>query len=198
MPKVIALSGVVGSGKSTVLESLYKKLSKTHTVYAIREYIDVLADSNDKLTAYLNGQLSAYRFQDYILDYFETSSYLINDYDYILVERCPLEGLRFFAKLDVKNGRMTSEEYKVLIQKAKSMTFYPNPSEAKIISIDTDLMTVEDITNEIISYINEIDIVQLRANPDTVKRRIKERGRQCEIDSYTDDYLKFMCQEYFQ
>ena len=197
MVKVIAFSGPVASGKSTIMEAVYKRLSSSHTVHIIREYIDALPDANDKLTAYLNGQLSAYAFQNYILDYFDASSKLINDYDYVLCERCPLEGLKFFARLDVKNKRMTEDEYKKLIDRATSLTFYPNPSDAKIMSIDTDLLTPSDITDEIISYVDEVDIVQLKANPTTIKERIRQRGRQCEIDAYSDEYLKFMCDMYF-
>ena len=199
MVKVIALSGPVASGKSTIMEAVYKRLSKTHTVHIIREYIDALSDSNDKLTAYLNGQLSAYAFQSYILDYFELASKLNTDYDYVLVERCPLEGLQFFAKLDVKNGRMTLDEYLLLIMRAKGMTFYPDPSTTKnILKIHTDERSPEEVCDIAYEHIDNVDVIQLKVKPETIKQRIRQRGRQCEIDAYTDEYLKYMCKKYYR
>ena len=198
MVKVIALSGPVAAGKSTLLQALYNKLSETHRVYVIREYIDVLPDANDKLTDYLNGKISAYEFQNYILDYYERSSWLINEYDYVLVERCPIEGLMFFAKLDVNKGRMSLDEYLTLIMRAKGMTFYPDPSTSKNrLVVHTDERTPDDILDIVYGHIDSIDIVQLKVKPETIKQRIIQRGRQCEIEAYSDDYLKYMCKHYY-
>lgn len=204
MVKVIALSGPVAAGKSTLLQALYNRLSDTYRVYIIREYIDVLPDANDKLTDYLNGKISAYDFQNYILDYYEHSSWLINDYDYVLVERCPVEGLMFFAKLDVNKGRMSLDEYLTLIMRAKCMTFYPDPSTGvseptskNRLTIHTDDKTPDEITDIVYGHIDTIDIVQLKVKPETIKHRIIQRGRECEIDAYSDDYLKYMCKHYY-
>ena len=171
MVKVIALSGPVAAGKSTLLQALYNKLSETYRVYVIREYIDVLPDANDKLTDYLNGKISAYEFQNYILDYYERSSWLINEYDYVLVERCPIEGLQFFAKLDVNKGRMSLDEYLTLIMRAKGMTFYPDPSTSKNrLVVHTDERTPADILDIVYGHIDNIDIVQLKVKPETIKQ----------------------------
>ena len=199
MVRVIAFSGPVASGKSTILESIYKILSVSHSVHIIREYIDALSDANDKLTAYLNNQLSAYAFQNYILDYFDASSKLDNEYDYVLVERCPMEGLKFFARLDVKNKRMTEDEYQKLIDRASLMSFYPNPDNCKnILKIDTDDMLPDGITGLVYDFINDVDIIQLIAKPMTIKQRIIQRGRIAEINAYDDKYLNYMCGMYYK
>ena len=47
--------------------------------------------------------MSAYDFQHYVLDYFErVADELKNSsYDFVFVERLPVEGIQFFAKLDL-------------------------------------------------------------------------------------------------
>ena len=198
MCRVICLSGPVAAGKSSVLESLARVLSKSNSVYVIREYIDVLPDANDKLRAYLSGQLSAYDFQNYILDYYEVNSRVLEPYDYILCERCPTEGVEFFAKLDLDRQRMTKDEYKQLVDRAKSLTFYPSPArQAKIKRIYTDNFSIQELTAEILLTINDYHIVQLLANPETIKNRIISRGRQAEIEAYSDEYISYMVSTYF-
>ena len=92
MPKVICLHGPVGCGKTTLLNQLKQYLPNT---YIVPEYIDALDDAKTKLQQYLDGTYSAFKFQNYILDYFEqiADSLEHSTYDYVFVERCPVEGI---------------------------------------------------------------------------------------------------------
>ena len=197
MTRVIALHGAVACGKTTLLNHLKQALPYT---YVIPEYIDALPDASDKLNQYLNARISAFAFQDYILDYFESMANKLKDstYDYILVERTPIEGIQFFANLDLINERMTEQQYNALLQRAQSMTFYPNPSLAKSITINTDLMEPYQVLHLVLSMLSDFDfdVIKLRASFTTIKQRIKQRGRQCEIEHYNDDYLKALIASY--
>lgn len=199
-PKVICIEGVVGCGKSTLLENLYDMLSKEYRVHVIHEYIDTLLNAQEKLTAYLNGDITAYEFQRYILGYYASNTYLINEYDYILVERCPIMGLKFFGGLDVKNNRLSEYDFDELMDYAESMSFYPNPYEqrTKVVRIATDKMTPDDIAELAHDLIVDglVDVLLLTAKPKTIKKRIRQRGRQCEIEAYTDDYIQYMVDNY--
>ena len=199
--KVICIDGCVGCGKTTLINTLYEMLSKRYKVHVIHEYIDVLSDAQQKLTDYLSGVITASEFQRYILNYYASNTYLINDYDYVLVERIPIVGLQFFGKLDVKNKRLTIDEYNELVTYAKRLTFYPDPTDSKCntISICTDYMdpsTVADLSYQLITD-NVTDVIMLTATAPTIKQRIIQRGRQCEIEAYTDEYIQYMCQEYY-
>ena len=197
MPKVIVLNGPVGVGKTTLLNEL-----KTHlnNCYVVSEYIDVLDDAETKLKLYLEGSISALEFQDYILDYYESIANQLKDsnYDYILVERSPVEGIVFFAKLDLMNHRLTQTQYDYLLTRAQSISFYPNSLIDNAITISTEYMPPNQITELIISIISDFDIriIKLRASLITLKERIQQRGRQCELEHYTDNYMKTMIEAY--
>ena len=193
--KVIGIYGTVGSGKSTLLEEIKSSIPNS---YVIPEYIDALDDAENKLKAYLEGSMPAYDFQQYVLDYFESVSEELKNshYDFIFVERLPVEGIQFFAKLDLNNKRITNEEYEELLKRAKSMTFYPDPSTEKSITIKTDLLSPFQISQLALNYIQTVRIIKLKASLNTIKERIIKRGRSCELEHYSDDYLKFMIETY--
>ena len=195
MPQVIALNGPVGSGKTTLLNELKTRLPNC---YIIPEYIDILPDAEIKLNNYLKGSMSAFLFQDYILDYFESmaNKYKSSLYDYILVERTPVEGIVFFAKLDLINNRLSQNQYNYLLERAQSLTFYPNPLNDNALTIHTDNITPDQLTQLITSSISIINVIKLRASLPTIKQRIQQRGRICELEHYTDDYLKTMIEAY--
>ena len=198
MNHIVSISGPVGTGKSTVLNLLADELSKTRSVKVIREYIDVMMDGTDKLNDYLCGDMSAYDFQDYILDYFDMSSWLLNRYDYILCERNPVEGVLFFARLDVDNNRMSTYQYETLLERASSMTFYPNPlTSNRICRIDTTNLTPVGVAKLISESIDDIDIAQLTADPKILLGRINGRNREGETDAYSLSYVEHMCQTYY-
>ena len=197
MPRVIALNGPVGVGKTTLLNELSNQLSNS---YVIPEYIDVLDDAQQLLHDYLEGILPAYDFQDYILDYYESvaNSLINSSYDYILVERSPVEGIVFFAKLDLDNNRLTQTQYNLLLQRAQLMSFYPNPLKDESITLFTDNLTSSQLTEFIEPWLSNISVIKLRASLFTIRSRIHERGRLCEIEHYTDDYLKRMIESYYR
>lgn len=197
VPRVIVLNGPVGVGKTTLLNELKTHL---HNCYVVSEYIDVLDDAETKLKLYLEGSISALEFQDYILDYYESIANQLKDsnYDYILVERSPVEGIVFFAKLDLMNHRLTQTQYDYLLTRAQSISFYPNSLIDNAITISTEYMSPNQITELIISIISDFDIriIKLRASLTTLKQRIQQRGRQCELEHYTDNYMKTMIEAY--
>ena len=193
--RVIGIYGAVGSGKSTLLEELKASIPNC---YVIPEYIDALDDAENKLKEYLDGSMSAYDFQQYVLDYFEmVADELKNSYyDFVFVERLPVEGIQFFAKLDLTNKRITNEQYKALLKRAQSLTFYPNPTIEPSITIKTDLLSPFQISQLALNYLRTHRIIKLKASLETIKERIVRRGRSCEIEHYTEDYLKFMIETY--
>lgn len=201
MMKVIGIYGPVGSGKSTLLDELKLHIPNS---YIIPEYIDKLPDAETKLKMYLEGKMSAFDFQEYVLDYFEQIANELQNssYDIIFVERLPVEGIQFFAKLDLQNGRITNEQYNKLLKRAKSLSFYPDPSEvaeqARTITIKTDYLSPHQISQKVIHHLksSNIRIIKLHANLQTLKERIIRRGRMCEIEHYSDDYLKTMIENY--
>ena len=198
MTRVIALHGPVACGKSTLLNELKTQLPNC---YIVHEYFDALDDAPNKLNQYLNGSMPAFQFQSYILDYFESMANKLKDstFDYVLVERTPIEGIQFFAKLDLINDEMTEDQYNQLLQRAQSMTFYPKPSTDNQATFFTDYMTPSQLAQLIISVTYDFDIVEvvkLRASLPTIKQRIKQRGRPCEVEHYTDDYLMTMIETY--
>ena len=197
LSRVITLNGCPGVGKTTLLNTLKTKLINA---YIIPEYIDVLPDAQINLDNYLQGKLSAYQFQDYILDYYEEQAKeLINSsYSFILVERSPIEGVEIFAKLDWNNHRMTKAEYDCLLERAKSMSFYPNPLlDNESITLYTNHRTPEQLAYLVERYIVEgCNVIKLRASLSVLKSRIHQRGRIYEIEHYTDDYLKTMIKTY--
>ena len=196
-PRVIVLNGPVGVGKTTLLNELKQALPNCFVVY---EYIDILDDAETKLKLYLEGSITAVDFQDCILDYYELVAKKLKDsnYDYILVERSPVEGIVFFAKLDLLNHRLTQAQYDYLFQRAQSLNFYPNSLTDNAITISTEYIPPNQLTQLIITMLSDFDIgiIKLRASLPTLKQRIQQRGRLCEIEHYTDNYLKTMIQAY--
>ena len=195
MPKVICLYGAVGTGKTTLLNGLKMYLPNC---YIVPEYIDALDDAKTKLQLYLAGSYSAFAFQDYILTYFEQVAKELKDstYDYIIVERSPVEGILFFAKLDLINHRLTRAQYDYLLHRALSLTFYPNPMKDKAVTIYTDDMLPYQLVQRVLNELSDVNIIKLRASIDTIRNRIQQRGRACEIEHYTDEYLKTMVESY--
>ena len=195
MPRVICFHGPVGCGKTTLLNVLKDWLINC---YVVPEYIDALDDAKTKLQQYLDGTYSAFEFQNYILDYFElvANSLVLSTYDYILVERCPVEGILFFAKLDLINGRLTQEQYDQLLERSQSLTFYPNPLKDDFVSIHTDNISPCQIAECVFGLIPQFKLIKLKASIGTIKRRIQRRGRACELEHYTDEYLKTMIETY--
>jgi len=197
MPRVIALNGPVGCGKTTLLNELSQQLPN---VYVIPEYYDVLNDAHDRLNDYLEGIYPAYDFQDYILDYFDSvANQLANSsYDYIFVERSPVEGILFFAKHDLDTNRLTQAQYNLLLQRAQLMSFYPNPLDNdNAITLFTDNLSPSQLVQFIIPLLSRIRTIKLRASLFTLRNRIHQRGRMCEIDHYNDEYMRSMINSYY-
>lgn len=195
MPKVICLHGPVGCGKTTLLNQLKQYLPNS---YVVPEYIDALDDAKTKLQQYLEGDYSAFKFQNYILDYFEqiADSLEHSTYDYVFVERCPVEGILFFAKLDLINKRLTQAQYDYLLKRSQSFTVFPNPLIDDFVAINTDDKSPGQIAEQVLELIPQFHLIKLRASLDTIKNRIQQRGRTCEIEHYSDEYLKMMVECY--
>lgn len=121
LPKYVIISGNIGSGKTTLFNVLKDKLKGE--CHFIPEYIDGDAKRGQTmLNDYLKGNLSAYDFQDYILDYYKSALAMMdNCYHPSIIERSPIEGIEVFAKNDVMNGRLTEEEYNELHEKAEEI-----------------------------------------------------------------------------
>ena len=194
-PRVICLSGPVGCGKTTLLNQLKDDLPNS---YIVPEYIDALDDAKTRLQLYLDGYYPAFMFQNYILDYFESVTKTLQDssYDYVFVERCPVEGILFFAKLDLDNGRLTLPQYEYLLHRSQSLTFYPNPLTCDYVTFNTDNKTPRQIAELVHPLIPRFSLIKLKASLDTIKQRIQQRGRTCELEHYSDDYLKLMVATY--
>ena len=198
MPRVIALNGPVASGKTTLLNELSNLLPNS---YVIPEYYDALDDAHDRLNDYLEGVYPAYDFQDYILDYFDTvANQLANSsYDFIFVERSPVEGILFFAKHDLDTNRLTQAQYNLLLQRAQLMSFYPNPLDNdNAMTLFTDNLSAEQLAQFILPLLSRIRTIKLRASLFTLRYRIQQRGRLCEIEHYNDKYMREMIDSYYR
>ena len=196
-PEVICIDGVVGVGKSTVIDKLAHKLRSIGlSVHVIHEYIDVLDDAGEMLQKYLHHEIPAVDFQDYILRYYDRSSMLIGSYDYVLVDRCPIAGLKFFGGLDVALGRMSEYDYDQLMDYATSLTFYPDPSETY--SVDTTGLCSDDVVDVCYKLIarDKPGVIKLTASPDVIFKRIQHRNRAGEVEAYDKQYIQHMIDNY--
>ena len=82
------------------------------------------------------------------------------------------------------------------MKRSQSLSFYPNPLTDDFITINTDNKSPSDIAEQVDRLIPPIRLIKLRASLITIKQRIQERGRTCELEHYTDEYLKMMVESY--
>uniref|UniRef100_A0A6C0JBF6 Deoxynucleoside kinase domain-containing protein n=1 Tax=viral metagenome TaxID=1070528 RepID=A0A6C0JBF6_9ZZZZ len=94
MPKIIIVEGTIGSGKSTFIEELSKKLPNTLTIYEnIFEWENVNIDGEmyNFLEDFYNGNISKDMFQYFIninrLNYIMKIRKEFDKYEYIILER---------------------------------------------------------------------------------------------------------------
>ena len=87
---------------------------------------------------------------------------------------------------------MSNEQYEGLLERAKSLKFYPDPSMEKSFTINTDILSPSQISGLALNFIQSYRIIKLKASMKTIKERIIKRGRPCELEHYSDDYLNFM------
>ena len=63
-------------------------------------------------------------------------------------------------------------------------------------TINTDNMLPYQLVQRVLNGLPDVSIIKLRASIETIKNRIQQRGRACEIEHYTDEYLKTMVESY--
>ena len=118
--KKVIISGGVAVGKSSRIDQVIKYLNVMNIKYIyVPEYIDEKADGLEMLQKYLNGVISVFTFQKYVIEYYDEylrnldlSKYSENEELIILFERGIDDAITCFTNLDYnnKNKSITSDE----------------------------------------------------------------------------------------
>ena len=200
-PHLIVIDGPIGVGKSSVIKLLSEKIN----ALVIPEYIDE-SDGVKHLNEYLdNKHLYAYDFQAYILNHYR--EYIkgknFSDYDYVIMERDPLRGVTFFARMDLNNSYISLAEYNSLFIRAIEVrtdikeAVGDNYSDYTV-TYDTSNRDINNIVNDIIENFLDADEIRLDATPKIIYDRINKRNREGEAEAYDMKYIKYMCQNYYR
>jgi len=188
-------------GKSTILQLI----SDIFEYYDIKinkypEYITYNKTGQKIFEMKMNNEVSAFTFQNYILDIWET---LLNKNDFKnntginIFERLPYDAVMCFSKKELENNKMTEEEFDMIYKRYLKiidkfeMFDYSKTEKIKIINDDIN-KTISNILNIIINDIKKgikyrcicLDV----ANNEIYYSRLGIRNRTAE-DEYTKNVL---------
>lgn len=202
----LIITGTIGVGKSTVSQILSNVFERNNIkVCKYPEYIaykyDGLEMGQKLFEMKMNGLISTFTFQNYILDIWET---LLKDNKFNnpnnkinIFERIPYDAVYYFSKREFDNNNLTEWEYKTIIGryeviKQKYNLFeYSETKQIKIVN-DNSVKTAVDIINIIKDDLNKgiknRCVCLIITDDDKYRERLNIRDRTCE-DSYTTKLL---------
>ena len=201
----ISVCGCIGSGKTTLINKLREEFPNSAF---IPEYIDGDPEGKDKLQKYLKGEMDAFEFQNYILDYYREKYVELNHnsdphLNYIFIERCPLEGIEIFARKDMEEGKISGREYYRLQQKAHCYChdWYPHPFKPDMVYTefpDIDRV-IYDLGQAMVQHPRERTFtIMLVPGVQVLNDNIHKRNREGEVDAYTKDFITEHHQRYMK
>lgn len=193
----LVITGTVGSGKSTLCESIaaiFRKVGKTLDAYP--EYIARDPAANMLLEQKLTGVVSPLTFQSFVLDIWEHTLRQPRVGNFALYERCVDDSVLCFANNDNRNNTMTDGELLTLFDRLKRIDnkydipsyFSDNPFTCIVSdTIDSNLQTIVGlIENDITNNVHH-RIIGLSVSGETSYQRILKRGRKAESNYTTKD-----------
>lgn len=205
----IVITGGVGVGKTTTINHLKNILTENKIKFvSIPEYLDASPIGADMLNNYLQGKISAFEFQEYIINYFDKylSSIELTGDEIILFERVPDDTVTCFANIWNKQGKLSDLELFTLYQQTKALnekynlpSYFKESNNNDLIHMlmntadtkKTALRIFEEIKNENYSTKqNKTIIIGLYNTPTECLERVKNRGRDEETKNYTIETIK--------
>lgn len=128
----IIITGSVAVGKTTAMNALCDKLDKCHVNWIkVPEYIDMMEDGLDMLNKYLSRKISSFKFQKYVIDYYNKflMNLNVNGDEVLIFERSVDDAISCFSKIEFDQGRLSLSEYNSLYEMAYNInTNYNLPS----------------------------------------------------------------------
>ena len=204
----LIVTGTLGVGKTTAIQLINYILKYNHIpVTRYLEYINYNNVGRDLFQMKMNNKVSAFTFQNYILDIWDT---LLTENNYKnskginIFERIPYDAVYCFSQKEFENGNITSDEYSMIIERYKYIINKHNMFEysdeikyTKIINNDINDTIIEIfniISNDIKNGITKRCICLDIEDKDLYYSRLGIRNRTDE-DKYTrqvlDDYKKY-------
>ena len=204
----LIITGTLGVGKTTIISLACNILKYNHIpVNRYLEYINYNNVGRDLFQMKMNKKVSAFTFQNYILDIWDT---LLTENDYKnsiginIFERIPYDAVYCFSQKEHETGNITDSEFNLIVERYKYIINKHNMFEysddikyTKIINNDIS-ETIGELFNTIITDIKNgvtkrcicLDI----ENKELYYERLGIRNRSDE-DKYTrqilNDYKKY-------
>ena len=161
MTRIISIEGNIGSGKSTLVESLRKNNAGNEKILFLQEPLDIWNTVKDKdgntmlVKFYENTKKYSFAFQ--MMAYISRLSLIKNaikeNYDIIVVERSMFTDKMVFAKMLYDDGNIEEVEYQIY-----NMWF-----------------------NDFIQDLPDIDVIYVKTDPAIASDRVKKRGRRVNL-----------------
>ena len=207
----LIITGNIGAGKTTVIDYILERYN-SYNICHYKEYLDNSILASSMLKAKLNGELSNYIFQRYVIDSWksrlEINEKLLlknNNKNTIKIwERLPDDALICFSYLDFINNLISEDEFYDLYKYTKTInkqynvnSYFDNINSENISIInannklDTVINDVEKIINEDISKNQSFRIIYLKTTPSISLSRIKHRGRAGENNYTLEQIIKY-------
>lgn len=204
----LVITGTVGSGKSTICESLVYLFNLILKSFPVITYPEFLFVSDNRLSMSLlggkfNGNISSNTFQSFILDEWITLlNRNKNKRGFKIFERCVDDTAICFCNMENKNNRLSDLQLLSLYERVKDINNkYHVPSycdplndECKFTKVisgelnDTIVEILHIIHNDLKNNVKQ-RIIGLSVSFDISKFRIRQRSRTGE-SGYTDEQIR--------
>ena len=197
--KKVIITGPTAVGKSSIIKGVCENLMKNKFKFSyIPEYIDGRKDGLTMLNKYFTHEISVFKFQNYILNYYRDTLKNLRGNNMLIFERCIDDGITCYSNLDHKINTLSTVDFLRLYDSVKNLDKkYNLPSYilgnnfvfTPIKAIDVK-KTSKLITDIIRSTGNKNNIFGLYHTDETLWQRMCKRNRPGEKESYTRETLK--------
>jgi len=151
----LIVTGTLGVGKTTAIKLINNILKYNHiSVKSYLEYINYNNVGQEIFQMKMNGEVSAFTFQNYILDIWN-DILKKNDFKHSkginIFERLPYDAVYCFSKKEHDEGNITDDEYELIIQRYKRLI-----NEHAMFEYTSDIKYSRLINNDMTRTIVEI------------------------------------------
>ena len=151
----LIITGTLGVGKTTTIQLVNYILKYNHIpVNRYLEYINYNNVGRDLFQMKMNQKVSAFTFQNYILDIWDT---LLTENDYAhstginIFERIPHDAVYCFSQKEYQNGNISESEYSIIVERYKNII-----KKHGMFEYSDDIKYSNIINNDINDTIDEI------------------------------------------